>query len=89
MGSKSKARGSVLRLIAAGLMVLTAGACTEQHSTMDAGPVIQVKPDRVQVVSDALGERLRLMVAAAQPDMAPAAAALSGHVALLVPVTTQ
>ena len=101
MGSKPKARGGALRLIVAGLMTLTAGACTAEHSATDAGPVIQVKPDRVQVAADALGERLRLMVAAAQPDRAPAAAAelragsmldeqaVHVHVALLVPTARQ
>jgi hypothetical protein len=98
MGSKPNERRSALHIIFAGLMALTAGACTAQRSTTYAGPAIQVKPDRVQVVSDVLGERLRLMVAAVQPDTAPAGAAAwlatgpvlnaqvrPGHVALLVP----
>jgi hypothetical protein len=97
MGSRLKERGSVLRLIVAGLVALAAGACTAGRGTTDAGPDIQVRPERVQVVADALAERLRVMVAAAQTDTAPAdaawlptgtvlkAQATPGHVALLVP----
>ena len=78
MESKPHERRSAGRLISAGLMAVAVTACTARprdaegvaDTTTRADPVALAKSDPVKVASDALGERLRLMIAAPQSDRA-------------------
>jgi hypothetical protein len=78
MGSKPHERRNAGRLISAGLMAVAVTACTARNrgsvgvsdTTKGADPAAQAKSDPVKVTSDALGERLRRMIAAAQSDKA-------------------
>jgi hypothetical protein len=55
-------------------IALSVGACVapqpEPGASNAANQALQAKPDPVQVVSDALGERLHLMVSASNPGAA-------------------
>ena len=60
-----------IRFVVAGLIALAVGACTSQQADLVGAhrtdQSVQIRPDRVQKVADALAIRLDFMLAA-EPD---------------------